>query len=88
MISKDQVNEYKTEIERMTMDKVKSGVFTGGYAINPMTNKEIPVWIGDYVLASYGTGAIMAVPSGDERDFEFAKKFNLPIIEVVSKEMS
>jgi leucyl-tRNA synthetase len=77
-------SKKKSEIDRMSTEKIKTGVFTGSYAINPISKEEIPIWIGDYVLASYGTGAIMAVPSGDERDFEFAQKFNLPIIEVVS----
>lgn len=62
----------------------KTGVFTGSYAMNPATNKEIPIWIADYVLIDYGTGAIMAVPAHDERDFEFAKKFDLPIVQVVA----
>ncbi len=74
----------KTEIERTSLDREKTGVFTGAYVINPFTGADLPVWIADYVISSYGTGAIMAVPSGDERDFEFAKKFNLEIIEVVS----
>ena len=65
------------------MAKDKTGVFTGAYAINPVNGEKIPIWIADYVLASYGTGAIMAVPAHDERDFEFAKKFNLPIVQVV-----
>ena len=84
------VDEYikltsiKTDLERTELNKEKTGVFTGGYAINPATKKKIPVWIADYVLTGYGTGAIMAVPGHDERDFEFAKKFKLPIIEVVS----
>ena len=78
------VSKSKTEIERTSTDREKTGVFTGAYAINPLNQKEIPIWIGDYVVSSYGTGAIMAVPSGDERDFEFATKFNLPILEVVS----
>lgn len=75
----------KTEIERQSTDesKQKSGVFTGGYAINPVTDERIPVWIADYVLMGYGTGAIMAVPSGDQRDFEFARAFDLPIIPTV-----
>jgi len=87
---KDYVNSYiqntksKSEIERTATDREKTGVFTGAYAINPLNDKEIPIWIGDYVVASYGAGAIMAVPSGDERDFEFATKFGLPVIEVVS----
>lgn len=72
----------KSELDR-GMEKEKSGVFTGGYAVNPATGKEIPIWIADYVLMGYGFGAIMAVPAHDERDWEFAKKFNLPIIEVV-----
>lgn len=69
----------KTERERTT-DRVKTGVFTGAYAINPATGAEIPIWIADYVLAHYGTGAIMAVPAHDQRDFEFARAFNLPIV--------
>lgn len=74
----------KPEIERTALDKEKTGVFTGAYAINPATEEEIPVWIADYVLSGYGTGAIMAVPAHDERDFEFAKKFKLPIRKVVA----
>ncbi len=73
----------KSDLERTELAKEKTGVFTGAYAINPVNRKQIPVWIADYVLASYGTGAIMAVPAHDERDFEFARKFNLPIIQVV-----
>src|SRR5690625_3019479 len=73
----------KTEIERTDTTKEKTGVFTGAYAINPVNDKEIPIWIADYVLASYGTGAIMAVPAHDDRDYEFAKTFDLPIVEVV-----
>jgi leucyl-tRNA synthetase len=73
----------KTELER-GVDKEKTGVFTGGHVMNPATGKPIPVWIADYVLMGYGTGAIMAVPAHDERDFEFAKKFSLPIVHVVS----
>ena len=72
----------RSEIERMA-DTQKTGVFTGAFAINPFTNKEIPIWVSDYVLAGYGTGAIMAVPAHDERDFEFAQAFNLEIIAVV-----
>ena len=72
----------KTELDRM-QEKVKTGVFTGAFATNPLNNEKIPVWIGDYVLMGYGTGAIMAVPAHDERDNEFAKKYKLPIIEVV-----
>ena len=90
---KNQVSEYKkicaskSELERTELNKElnkeKTGVFTGAYAINPVNGKEIPIWISDYVLATYGTGAIMAVPAHDERDYEFAKKFNLEIIPVI-----
>lgn len=73
----------KSEIERTDVSKEKTGVFTGAYAINPANKKKIPIWISDYVLMTYGTGAIMAVPAHDERDYEFATKFDLPIIEVV-----
>jgi leucyl-tRNA synthetase len=73
----------KSDLERTELAKEKTGVFTGAYAINPVNGEKIPIWIADYVLATYGTGAIMAVPAHDERDFEFAKKFNLPIIQVV-----
>ncbi len=73
----------KSDLERTELAKEKTGVFTGAYAINPVNGEKIPIWIADYVLASYGTGAIMAVPAHDERDFEFAKKFNLPAIQVV-----
>ncbi len=72
-----------SNIERQRMDKDKTGVFTGAYAINPVIKKKIPIWISDYVLIDYGTGAIMAVPAHDERDFSFAKKFDIPIIEVI-----
>src|SRR5699024_8513359 len=74
----------KSEIERTDLSKEKTGVFTGAYAINPVNNKEIPIWIADYVLSSYGTGAIMAVPAHDQRDYEFAAKFDVPIVEVVA----
>lgn len=86
---KDQVEAYinetsrKTELERKEGEKHKTGTFTGAYAIKPATKEEIPIWIADYVLMGYGTGAIMAVPAHDERDYEFAKKFDLPIKEVV-----
>lgn len=86
---KDQVETYKleaskqSEIERTNTTKEKTGVFTGSYAINPVNGKRIPIWISDYVLVSYGTGAIMAVPAHDDRDYEFAKKFNLEIIPVL-----
>ncbi|MDO5572072.1 MAG: leucine--tRNA ligase [Bacteroidales bacterium] len=85
---KDEVKAYldsikhKTERDRQ-MDKTVSGVFTGAYAINPLTNEKIPVWVSDYVLAGYGTGAIMAVPAHDSRDYAFAKHFNLPIIPLI-----
>ena len=75
---------HKSDLERTDLAKDKTGVFTGAYAINPVNQKEIPVWISDYVLMSYGTGAIMSVPGHDQRDYEFAKKFNLPIIQVIS----
>ena len=86
---KEEVDAYKKEcstksdLERTELNKDKTGVFTGAYAINPVNNKEIPIWISDYVLATYGTGAIMAVPAHDERDYEFARKFNLEIIPVL-----
>jgi len=78
-------NNVKTlsEIDRTSTVKEKSGIFTGAYVINPVTNKKIPIWIADYVLVTYGTGAIMAVPGQDERDWEFAEKFDLPIIRTV-----
>ena len=88
--TKAKVEEYvknaikKSEIERQE-NKEKTGVFTGSYAINPVTKKEIPIWVSDYVLMGYGEGAIMAVPAHDERDFEFATKFELPIVKVVEK---
>ena len=86
---KEEVEKYQleaakqSEIERTSTVKEKTGVFTGAYAINPVNGKEIPIWISDYVLASYGTGAIMAVPAHDERDYDFAKKFGLEIIQVL-----
>ena len=73
----------KSDLERTELAKEKTGVFIGAYAINPVNGEQIPIWIADYVLASYGTGAIMAVPAHDTRDFEFAQKFNLPVIQVV-----
>ncbi len=73
----------QSDIERQATDKEKTGVFTGGYAINPVNGAKIPIWIADYVLMSYGTGAIMAVPAHDERDFEFARKYGLEIIPVI-----
>ncbi len=73
----------KSDLDRTDLAKEKTGVFTGAYAINPVNGQKIPIWISDYVLISYGTGAIMAVPAHDDRDFEFARKFGLPIIQVV-----
>ena len=86
---KNQVEEYKkqaaskSDLERTELNKDKTGVFTGSYAINPVNNKKIPIWISDYVLATYGTGAIMAVPAHDQRDYEFATKFDIDIIPVL-----
>lgn len=83
------VNKYleevkkKTEMERLHMDKSKTGVDTGGYVVNPINNEKIPVWVADYVIGWYGTGAVMAVPAHDERDWEFAKKYDLPVKMVV-----
>lgn len=87
---KEAVEQYidsvktKSDLERTDLAKSKTGVFTGAYALNPVNGEKMPIWIADYVLATYGTGAIMAVPAHDERDYEFAKQFNLPIVEVVS----
>ena len=78
----------KNEMERTELNKEKTGVFTGAYAINPVNGVKIPIYISDYVLASYGTGAIMAVPAHDTRDYEFAKKYNIPIIQVLDGEGS
>ena len=78
----------KNEMERTELNKDKTGVFTGAYAINPVNGVKIPIYISDYVLASYGTGAIMAVPAHDTRDYEFAKKYNIPIIQVLDSEGS
>jgi len=89
-LQRKHVEEYieeaarKSDLERTDLAKDKSGVFTGAYAINPVNGKRIPIWISDYVLISYGTGAIMAVPAHDSRDWDFAKKFGLPVIEVVA----
>jgi len=86
---KEKVRHYivnthlKTEFERTSLEKEKTGVFTGSYATNPVNGEKIPIWISSYVLMTYGTGAIMAVPAHDERDFEFAKKFNLPVIKAI-----
>lgn len=76
----------KSEVDRTDLTKIKTGVFTGRYAINPATEKKIPIWVADYVLMRYGTGAIMSVPAHDIRDFEFAKKYDLPIIKVIKPE--
>jgi len=90
--NKDAVEEYKkqaarqTDIQRGAADKEKTGVFTGAYAINPVNQARIPIWIADYVMMSYGTGAIMAVPAHDERDFAFARKYELPIVPVIQPE--
>ena len=75
-----------SEIDRQSTSKEKTGVFTGSYAVNPVNGEQVPIWISDYVLASYGTGCVMAVPAHDERDFQFAKKFNLPIRVVIQPE--
>jgi len=88
---RDAVEMYKaeasrqTEIERLSTEKEKTGIFTGAYAINPVNKKRIPIWIADYVMMTYGTGAIMAVPAHDERDFQFALKHGLPIIPVIDR---
>ena len=79
-----EITSRKSDLDRGELNNDKTGVFIGSYAINPINNKEIPIWISDYVLMSYGTGAIMAVPGHDQRDYEFAQKFDLPILQVVS----
>lgn len=78
--------QAKSDIERQETDREKTGVFTGAYAVNPVNHQKVPIWIGDYVLSGYGTGAIMAVPAHDERDWEFAKKFDLPITRVIKNQ--
>ena len=89
--TKEAVEEYifnasmKSSVDRL-QDKEKTGVFTGSYAINPLNGEKVPIWLSDYVLADYGTGAIMCVPAHDDRDFEFATKFNIPIIQVIAKD--
>ncbi len=91
---KDLVNNYrcccanKSDMERTELNKNKTGVFTGAYAVNPINNELVPIWIADYVLASYGTGAVMAVPPHDQRDYEFAKKYNLPLKPVIEGDIS
>ncbi len=74
----------KSDLDRTDLAKTKTGVFTGGYATNPVNGQQVPVWVADYVLMGYGTGAIMAVPGHDKRDFEFARAFDLPIVRVVA----
>ncbi len=87
---RDEVDRYveqaklKSDLERTELQKEKSGVFTGAHAVNPVNGRKIPIWVADYVLAGYGTGAIMAVPAHDDRDYEFARRFGLPVHEVVS----
>ncbi|MGI6010893.1 MAG: leucine--tRNA ligase [Ruminococcus sp.] len=89
--TKEEVERYiyessmKSNVDRL-QDKEKTGVFTGSYAVNPLNGAKTPIWLSDYVLADYGTGAIMCVPAHDDRDFEFAKKFNIPIIQVIAKD--
>ncbi|MGL6219122.1 MAG: leucine--tRNA ligase, partial [Lacrimispora sphenoides] len=89
--NKEAVEKYiydasmKSNVDRL-QDKEKTGVFTGSYAVNPISGAKVPIWLSDYVLADYGTGAIMCVPAHDDRDFEFAKKFNIPIVQVISKD--
>lgn len=89
--TKEEVETYiynasmKSNVDRL-QDKEKTGVFTGSYAVNPLNGAKIPIWLSDYVLADYGTGAIMCVPAHDDRDFEFAKKFDIPIIQVIAKD--
>lgn len=89
--TKEAVDDYifkasmKSSVDRL-QDKEKTGVFTGSYAINPLNGAKVPIWLSDYVLADYGTGAIMCVPAHDDRDFEFATKFNIPIIQVIAKD--
>ncbi len=91
--TRKEVEEYvqqaarKSEIERMNETREKTGVFTGGYAINPVNGEKVPIWVADYVLSGYGTGAIMAVPAHDERDYDFASKFDIPIIQVIEPEL-
>ena len=74
---------HKSDLERTDLAKDKTGVFTGSYVVNPVSGEKLPIWIADYVLNSYGTGAVMVVPAHDERDHEFAQKFDLPIVQVI-----
>lgn len=83
-----EASKAKSDLERTELNKEKSGVATGAYAVHPITGALVPIWIGDYVLASYGTGAVMAVPAHDERDYEFAKKYNLPIKQVIEGDIT
>ena len=91
---KDEVNQYmvstlgKSDMDRTELNKDKTGVFTGQYAINPINQESIPIWVADYVLYGYGTGAVMAVPAHDDRDYAFAKKYDLPIIPVIQADVS
>lgn len=91
---KKEVEEYikksqkKSQQERISIDKTKTGIFTGAYCINPVNNKKVPIWIADYVIATYGTGAVMGVPGSDHRDFEFAQKYNLEVNRVIGKSAS
>lgn len=83
-----ETTKAKTDLERTELNKTKSGVPTGSYAVHPITKELIPIWIGDYVLGSYGTGAVMAVPAHDERDYEFAKQYELPMVQVLEGDIS
>ena len=74
----------QSDIERQSISREKTGVFTGSYAINPINGRKVPIWVADYVLNTYGTGAVMAVPAHDDRDFAFATKYNLPIERVIA----
>ena len=93
LVSKEQKKDVEKFLSKIKstkqedMDKLeKEGVFTGSYAVNPLTKERVPVWIGNFVVAEYGSGMVMAVPAHDQRDFEFAKRYNLPIVQVVRKE--
>jgi leucyl-tRNA synthetase len=77
--------KHKSQLERTELQKEKTGVFCGAYAINPFNGEKVKIFVADYVLVNYGTGVVMAVPAHDERDFEFAKKYELPITEVIIK---
>ena len=88
VVAYQEAAKAKSDLERTELNKEKSGVATGAYAIHPITGAQVPVWIGDYVLASYGTGAVMAVPAHDERDYEFAKKYDLTIKQVIEGDIT